>query len=188
MPAILIRLRHFRVIILERCSSDSIQVRVVQDAREGARYRCMAYGMMASCHPAVSHAPIIDRYTAATCIPFLVRESPGTREWNADVTMSDGSKVIVTGAQMPGGRINVRYPASGGESVAADAGDYVYPSDVRLNAQNDLLYVKASGLAAGTWQETWLFEYDLRRRKPLERRKVVNEALPAECAEPSRLK
>jgi hypothetical protein len=89
---------------------------------------------------------------------------------------------------MPGGRINVRDPTSGRESVAADAGDYVYPSDVRLNAQKDRLYVKASGLAAGIWQETWLFEYDLHSQRLVDCRKVANEDLPAECPEHSRVK
>jgi hypothetical protein len=95
---------------------------------------------------------------------------------------------MVSGAQVPGGRINVRYLTTGRESVAANAGDYVYPSDVRLNAQNDLLYVKASGLAGGLRQETWLFEYDLRGQRLVERRQVVNDTLPAECPELSHTK
>jgi hypothetical protein len=144
----------------------------------------------AACRGPVSHAPIIEHYRAAACIPFSVnpKATLHTREWDTDLALKDGSKVIVTGAQMPGGRINVRYPTSGRESVAADAGDYVYPSDVRLNAQKDRLYVKASGLAAGIWQETWLFEYDLHSQKLVDRRKVANEALPAECPELSRVK
>jgi hypothetical protein len=94
-------------------------------------------------------------------------------------------KVTVTGAQFPGGRINVQYLASGRESVVADAGDYVYPSDVRLNAHSNLLYVKASGLAGGIRQETWLFEYDLSGQRLVERRQVVNAVLPEECPEVS---
>jgi hypothetical protein len=87
------------------------------------------------------------------------------------------------GSQIPGGKISVRYVAAGRESVAANAGDYVYPSDVRANAQDDLLYVKASGLAGGIWHETWLFEFDLHGKKLVQRRKVVDDALPAECPE-----
>ena len=100
------------------------------------------------------------------------------------LTLSDGSKVIVSGAQVPGGLIAVRYPTTGRVSVAASAGDYVYPSDVRMNAQGNLLYVKASGIAAGIWQETWLFEYDLRTERLVTRQQVVDDALPAECPEP----
>lgn len=139
---------------------------------------------MAACGP-VSDAPIIGRYSAAACIPFSPnpRVSPHTREWNTTLTLSGGSKVVVSGARIPGGRIDVRYPATGRVSVAAKPGDYVYPNDVRMNAQNDLLYVKASGLAAGIWQETWLFEYDLRRQQLVARQEVVEGALPAECPE-----
>jgi hypothetical protein len=69
--------------------------------------------------------------------------------------------------------------------VAADPGDYVYPSDVRLDAQNDLLYVKAQGLAGGFSEQTWLFEYDLRRQRIMERLQVRNGILSMECPEPS---
>jgi hypothetical protein len=69
-------------------------------------------------------------------------------------------------------------------SVAANAGDYVYPGDVRMNAQGNLLYVKASGLAGGIWQQTWLFEYDLRAERLVARQQVVDDALPCECPEP----
>jgi hypothetical protein len=95
---------------------------------------------------------------------------------------------MVRGAQSPGGRINVRYLANGRESVAADPGDYVYPSDVRLDARSDLLYVKASGLAGGIRQETWLFEYDLRGQRLMERQQIISDSLPTECPEPSHAK
>ncbi len=95
---------------------------------------------------------------------------------------------MVSGAQIPGGRISVRYLTTGRESVAANAGDYVYPSDLRLNAQDDLLYVKASGLAGGIRQETWLFKYDLHGQRLVERRQVVNDSLPAECPDLSTAK
>ena len=87
------------------------------------------------------------------------------------------------GAQMPGGRIIVRNPTTGVGSTAANAGDYVYPSDVRFNPQTNLLFVKASGLAAGINRETWLFEYDLLHDRLIDRRLVVDGALPPECSE-----
>jgi hypothetical protein len=89
---------------------------------------------------------------------------------------------MVGGAQIPGGRITARYD-TGRELEAANAGDYVYPSDVRFNPQTNLLFVKASGLAAGIKHETWLFEYDLLRQRLIERRRVADSALPPECPE-----
>jgi hypothetical protein len=99
------------------------------------------------------------------------------------VTLSDGSKVMVVGYQMPGGRITVRYVATSRELEAANAGDYVYPSDVRFNAQTNLLFVKASGLAGGISQETWLFKYDLLGQRLIERQRVADNVLPTECSE-----
>lgn len=138
------------------------------------------------CHHPISHGPIIDGYKAAACIPVWANRrvgGPHTREWETALTLSDGSKVMVIGAQMPGGRIIVRNVATGGESEAANAGDYVYPSDVRFNAQSNLLFVKASGLAGGITPETWLFEYDLLGQRLVERQRVVDNALPTECTE-----
>jgi hypothetical protein len=152
---------------------------------------CAAIAWCATaCRGPVSNAPIIDHYRAAACIPFSAnpKVSPHTREWDTALTLSNGLKVVVGGAQFPGGRVNVHYLATGRESVAASPGDYVYPSDVRLNAHDDLLFVKASGLAGGIRQETWLFEYDLRGQRLMERRQVVNDSLPAECPEPSHAK
>lgn len=68
-------------------------------------------------------------------------------------------------------------------SLAANAGDYVYPSDVRMDHKNDHLYVKASGLAGGIQHQTWLFDYDLRGQLAAARQQVINDALPPECLE-----
>ena len=138
------------------------------------------------CYRPVSHGRIVEGYKAAPCIPVSAN-SKGKRfqyrEWETAVTLSDGSKVMVVGAQMPGGRITVRNLATARESEAANAGDYVYPSDVRFNPQTNLLFVKASGLAAGVIHETWLFEYDLRGQRRVQRRCVLESALPTECPE-----
>jgi hypothetical protein len=138
------------------------------------------------CHRPLSHGPIIDAYKAAACIPVSANRKvggPHTREWETALTLSDGSKVMVTGAQIPGGRITVRNLTTGRTSQAANAGDYIYPSDVRFDAQRNLLLVKASGLAAGISYETWLFKYDLLGQHLLEHRRVNDDGLPTECPE-----
>jgi len=120
------------------------------------------------------------------CIPVSANRKvrgPHTREWETPVTLSDGSKVMIVGYQMPGGRIAARYVTTGRDLEVANAGDYVYPCDVRFNAQTNLLFVKASGLAGGISHETWLFEYDLLHQQLIERRRVADSALPRECPE-----
>ncbi len=102
------------------------------------------------------------------------------------MTLKDGQTVVIRGTQSPGGRIELQYSNSSMKTVAADAGDYIYPSDVRLAKGVDLLYVKAAGLAGGINRETWLFEYDLNHRRLLTRKLVSDDALPPECPEDSK--
>lgn len=141
---------------------------------------------LAGCGPTPSSdAPIIQRYRAASCVPLSANPKvPETREWNAALTLNDGSGVLITGAQMVGGRIEVQFLATKRVSVAANEGDYVYPSDVRIDHRTDHLYVKASGLAGGLQHQTWLIDYDLGGQQQVDRRLVVDEVLPAECSEP----
>jgi hypothetical protein len=81
---------------------------------------------------------------------------------------------------MPGGRIDVKF-ADGKEKVAADGGDYIYPDDVRFDRGSDRLYIKASGLAVLDGQQTWLFEYDLDRRRQTASARVDPQVVPQKC-------
>ena len=84
---------------------------------------------------------------------------------------------------MPGGRITARYLTTGRDLEVANADDYIYPCDVRFNAETNLLFVKAWGLGGGISHETWLFEYDLPGQRLIERRRVADSALPTQCPE-----
>src|SRR5262245_44757161 len=110
----------------------------------------------ASCAPAIRSGEIIDGYRAARCVQPAIAEgvSPLTRGWNTEVTSASGTRVNVRGADMVAGRITVRYLPNGPELVAADAGDYVYPTDVRVSESGTALFVK-TGLAGGISHETW---------------------------------
>ena len=108
--------------------------------------------------------------------------SPPTRAWGYTLKTRDGVAVHISGAEMPGGRIDVRYMPGGKNEVAADAGDYIYPADVRLDAATDHLYIKASGVpAVFGGPQTWLFEYDLNKRGQIGRARVDPGVLPPEC-------
>ena len=129
---------------------------------------------------------IIEKYTRAECVP--VRFGPGitppTRAWDHNLTLRDGGLLHISGASMPGGRIDVRFQPDGVEQVAANAGDYIYPTDVRLDPSAELLYVRAGGYrAVGGKPETWLFEYDMRQRRQRGRALVDRNVLPPECPE-----
>ena len=103
------------------------------------------------------------------------------RAWDYRLTTREGVVARISGAQMPGGRIVVTYMSDGKEKIAANAGDYVYPADVRLDPTSNRLYIKASGLAVLGGQQTWLFEYDLNTRRQIERERVDPRGLPQEC-------
>ena len=112
----------------------------------------------------------------------MVISSPPTRSWDYTLKTHDGAMVHISGMQMPSGRINADYLPSGPEVVAANAGDYIYPADVRLDPTNDRLYIKAEGVpAAFGGPQTWLFEYDLRQRRQTNRARVDPSVLPPEC-------
>lgn len=84
------------------------------------------------------------------------------------------------GRAIPGGRIDIQY-WDGTDVVAADAGDYVYPADVRFDPASDTLYVKASGDAVIGGSQTWLFKYDLASRRQVQHAQVDPSVLPKEC-------
>jgi hypothetical protein len=139
---------------------------------------------LAGCVHLTGQGDLLDRYARAQCIPVksLTTTGPATRVWNYDFRDGDGRTVRVSGTQMPGGRVDVRFSVDGSEVIAADAGDYIYPADVRLSAESDRLYVKAEGMpATSSTAETWLFDYDLRRRKLASRARVDPRSLPRAC-------
>jgi hypothetical protein len=129
---------------------------------------------------------IIDRYSSADCVPVKPEpwSDPFTRTWDHTLTLRGGGRVHVDGAQMPGGRIDVKYAIDGHQETAANSGDYIYPADVRFAPGKDLLYIKTSGAPAAFGEpQTWLFEYDLRQRRQTDRARVDPTVLPRECPE-----
>lgn len=109
---------------------------------------------------------LIEHYSKADCIPVGLTGRPDQpqRIWNHKITTADGVDLEVFGEQIPGGRISVKFGGRD-KAEAANAGDYIYPLDVRINSAHTHLYVRASGAPASSFSralQTWLFEYDLR--------------------------
>ncbi len=123
------------------------------------------------CTRPIRNGPIITEYKDAECIPPRLgqRFIPPTHTWDYALTTAPGQTVRVSGAQMPGGRIDVHYESDGADVIAANAGDYIYPADVRIDKAKQRLLVKASGItAAFSVPQTWLFEFDLTRRSEID--------------------
>jgi hypothetical protein len=139
---------------------------------------------LSACSHVLQHGPIISAYESATCVPphQLGAVNFPDREWDNSITDSHGEAVRVLGAQMPGGRIEVRYGSDEGAVIAANAGDYIYPDDVRVDKTKQKIFVKASGITAAlSAPQTWLFEFDLIQRKQSEFARVDPTVLPTQC-------
>ena len=128
---------------------------------------------------------IIPEYKRASCLVFSHEPKihPPTREWDTTLTLKSGVQVVVTGFDAVGGIVTLRDVASGKRWIAVNPGDYIYPNDIRIDSQREYLYVRASGLAGGINQETWLFEYDLNERRLLRKERVAEKALSPICSE-----
>jgi hypothetical protein len=140
---------------------------------------------LAGCSRPVRTGALIDRYRTASCIPTnQALQEPPTRSWDHNVVLGGGVTAQISGMQMPGGRVAVRYSPGGEHVVAADAGDYIYPADVRIDPASQHIYVKASGTPAVPigGPQTWLFEYDLRARHRVGKLRVDPAVLQEECA------
>ena len=139
----------------------------------------------AACSHAVRTGRLIDRYRSADCIPLVTSrggQALSGRSWDHTIKIQDDLVVHISGAQVPGGQIDVRYPPSEEWRVAADAGDYIYPADVRFDGAGKRLYVKADGRpVAFGGRQVWLFEYDLQQKRRTGRMRIALDVLPPEC-------
>jgi hypothetical protein len=147
--------------------------------RYAASVVTLAVMAFTGCARKIRTGPLIDSYKAAECIPVSVGP---TRGWNYNLQTDERTTVNISGTQLPQGKIYVKYVSTGKETIAAFAGDYIYPADVRFDRKSGRLYVKAAGLAIpwGGYQ-AWLFEYDINRQHRTGRARVEPSVLPPEC-------
>jgi hypothetical protein len=128
---------------------------------------------------------VIDGYVHAVCLSASPVENATRiiRTWDETLRMRTGDTVQVRGAQTVGAGIELDYnPPDPGRLLAANSGDDISPSDVRLDSVQDLLYVRTDALAVlGKESVTWLFEYDLPRRHRLAQLRVAPAMLPPQC-------
>jgi hypothetical protein len=160
-----------------------VGLRTVKGLRQHATLMLLGFCAIGECMDSTS--VLLAKYKSATCI------SPSTgasreRRWETTISLRDGSKVVVGAAAWAGGRAIVTYPPAPQEYVAAQPGDYIYPVDLRIDTKGDILYVAASGLAGGLFEQTWLFAFDLKERRQIARRKIRYKDLPAVCSGPER--
>ena len=130
-----------------------------------------------------SKSDLLAKYKAATCLPFSIGRG-NESHWESAVSLQDGSRVVVSGAGWASGEVVVTYLSTNQKCTAAKPHDYIAPVDIRIDNRTDMLYIAASGLAGGVWQQTWLFAFDLKGRRQTESRKIRYKDLPAGCPGP----
>ena len=134
----------------------------------------------------VRQSPVIDGYLHATCVAAHrdPRVAPPVRSWDQTLQTRGAGAVRITGAQSVGGEIKIDFSSGAGDQLGVKSGDYVYPSDVRVDPIRDILYLRTYGLPAMSHEAvTWLFEVDLRKRVRTAGLEVDAAVLPPECAE-----
>src|SRR5438128_12258855 len=103
--------------------------------------------LVPGCPRTIRTGALIDQYSRAECVP--VRFASGvSRAWDYTLKTRQGIAVHVSGAEMPGGRIHVRYLSGGNEPVAADAGSYMCPADGRVAPTSARSYIKPRAIPA----------------------------------------
>lgn len=141
----------------------------------------LAVFSLAACDRPIRSGAIIDQYAKAECIPVTNGSGSPARTWDYVLRIREAMSVHVFGRATPGGRIDVEYLTDGRDEVAANAGDYIFPADVRFDRFSSRLYVKAAGVPAIGRSQTWLFEYDILGRRLIQRVRVDRKVLPSEC-------
>jgi hypothetical protein len=137
------------------------------------------------CARPIGTGEVIDRYRRAECIP-VAYDNPTlpypVKVWHYILNTPKGTTVKIMGQAIPGGRIELVYLPNDGGGITADAGDYIYPADVRFDRTSEHVYVKASGRpAAFGGEQTWLFKLDLQQRRQVQKVRVEPRVLPEEC-------
>lgn len=133
------------------------------------------------CMPGGSETAILERFERSACLPYTIRD--GGKVWNETVALPDGPRLTVQATAAPSMSVIVVDEVTHARIVAADPADFVYPTDIRVDAGSARLYSRADGLRLGAFKQTWLFEYDLRGMEILTRRRIMHpESLPPKCS------
>lgn len=147
-------------------------------------YRAVTVSLVCSaiaCGRVATRQELIDRFSDAACVPPSERDSDSLYLWRETIKTQSGLEVQIRGISDPTGRIDVQF-ADGQLLQAVNPGDFFAPTDVRVDATGDLLFVKAQGSSVrGGGPQTWLFEYDLRQRQLVEKLRVDPFSLPSDC-------
>jgi hypothetical protein len=124
--------------------------------------------------------PVVKSYLVATVVTptWNPNISPSEPMWDLTLEPGNGQTVTVTAACCIGGRFLAKYGDETQPRIVGQPGDYVYPTELRVNRETRRVYGMARGLAGGIWHKTVIFEFDLVRRQQIGRVEVDDKILP----------
>jgi hypothetical protein len=105
---------------------------------------------------------------------------PSVHEWAVSLDLGQGLTLRISADQTVGGRFLGQYSDEQPQRVIGNAGDYVYPCDLRIDKGRGIILAKASGLSGGIAKATILFEFDITSRQLLHAYQVASELFPPE--------
>lgn len=134
------------------------------------------------CRGVKTGGELIDQFSKADCLSPSERDSQSRLLWRSPITTRSGIRAVVLGRNDINGQIHVQFDPDPESVVAVFPKDFLGPTDVRVDINQDWLFVRAYGHAAfGGDAETWLYKYDLRDRKVISESRVDPSVLPKEC-------
>ncbi|MGA2230801.1 MAG: hypothetical protein ABSH22_07870 [Tepidisphaeraceae bacterium] len=114
---------------------------------------------------------VVAAFSAAQLLSPVPKDEmkPGEpRTWDQKLQLANGIQVRIEAMDCAGGNVTATYADDQKWLEVANAGDYVYPKEIRINPATERLFVLAEGVAMPFgWHDTQLFEFDLRMRKQL---------------------
>jgi len=125
---------------------------------------------------------VVRSYLTADILPFKVAPNiyPSVKGWDTTLTLCENKYVRLNATGWISGEFTCQYSDEHSQRVIGHPGDYVYPCDMRFNKNNKRIYAKASGLAAGLYQDTIIYEFDTSSRKTITQIHVDPNILPVD--------
>lgn len=84
--------------------------------------------------------------------------------WKHDLRLKSGTLVTVEAISFMNDA-HVTYSDSKESIVVAPVADYIYPQDLRIDMDREILYVYTNGLAGGVFPASRLYQFDLAARR-----------------------
>lgn len=128
----------------------------------------------------IAKAPeLIAAYKSAQLVPTIPQDKtvrPEPPKWKHALNIPGLPPILIEAYGFVGGKVVATYN-DGTRYLVANPGDYVYPTEIRVDSATNKLYVFADGLAAGIWRASRIYEFDLVARRQTNKAEINPDML-----------